>query len=62
MPGCSALEAILELARRDDRKANDAPFVRGKPSADRGGIGAQQIDPHRGVEQVHGGLVRGLIE
>jgi hypothetical protein len=52
----------LELARRDDRKANDAPFVRGKPSADRGGIGAQQIDPHRGVEQVHGGLVRGLIE
>src|SRR5258708_37961893 len=54
MLGCSALEAVTQLARRNDRKADDALAVRGKLSPDRGGIGSQQIDPHRGVEQVHG--------
>src|ERR1700682_2050817 len=49
----SALEAILQLTRRNDRKADDSLAVRGKPSADRWRIGAQQINPHRGVEQVH---------
>src|SRR5208283_5455124 len=51
---CPTLEAILELARHDDRKTDGALAVRGELSADRGGIGAQQIDPHHGIEQVHG--------
>jgi hypothetical protein len=54
MLGGSALEAILQLARRNDRKADDTLAVRGKPPADRWRIGVQQINPHRGVEQVHG--------
>src|ERR1700728_1861678 len=54
MLGCVAFEAVLQLARRNDRKTDDTLATRRKLSADRGGIGAQQIDPHRGVEQVHG--------
>jgi len=54
MLGCSAFEAILQLARRNDGKADDALAVRGKLLADRGRMGSQQIDPHRGVQQVHG--------
>src|SRR5271168_4622600 len=52
---CPAFEAILQLAHRNDRKTDDALAVRGKLSADGLGIRAQQIDPHCGVEQVHGG-------
>src|ERR1700730_3954091 len=51
MLGCATFEAILQLARRNDRKTDDTLAARGKLSADRGGIGAQQIDPHRCVEQ-----------
>jgi hypothetical protein len=38
-------------------------FLRSKcVTTDRGGIGAQQIDPHRGVEHSTRGSVRGRIE
>src|SRR5208337_2734563 len=51
---CPAFEAILQLARRNDRKTDDALAVGGELSANGVGIRAQQIDPHCGVEQVHG--------
>jgi hypothetical protein len=50
MPRCTAFEAILQLADRNDRKTNGALTVHCKLSADGLGISAQQIDPHRGVE------------
>src|ERR1700693_888904 len=48
-----AFKTILQFTRRNDGKTDSALAVCGKLSADRRGIGAQQIDPYRGVEQVH---------
>src|SRR5271154_6719266 len=47
------LDPVLQFTQSDDREADAALAVRYQLAADGWGIGAQQVNPNRGVQQIH---------